>query len=72
MTVCKTVVNLASQMARLTVRNVRDGSMTARTKHKAQPARCVVTDLHLVGRSPYTRPICQSCQANDCAVITIA
>jgi hypothetical protein len=50
--VLNSVTDLASQMARLTVRKVRHGSITGRSKPKAQRARTIVTDLHLVGRSP--------------------
>jgi hypothetical protein len=48
--VWNTVENFASQMDRLTVRKVRHGSMTARSKPKAQLAQCVVTGITVRGR----------------------
>jgi hypothetical protein len=52
LTVCRTVANLASQMARLTVRLGRHGSMTDLCWPRACPAQVVVTQITVMSRLP--------------------
>jgi hypothetical protein len=70
--VCRTMVDLASQMARLTVREVRHRSMTTLCWPRTHPARSAVTPLAVVDCCPKVGSLEALYQFNDWPVSPIA